>query len=330
MADTKIERATKVWNPVTGCTKVGQGCKHCYAERMHKRLAANPKTPEYHGREFGDVVCHEDRLYQPFHWKKPQTVFVNSMGDLFHKDVPDAFLEEVVRVMGFAHWHTFIVLTKRPERLKAYCEDRHGVPRNIIWGVSCSTQPEANLWIPMLLQTPHLACRVVSLEPLLGPVDVSQWLGRNILPSQHGLSNWPLDGLDWVIVGGESGPGARPMHPDWVRGLRDQCQSAGVAFFFKQWGEWGPSEYQSHTVFSEDDAGKLMRMETIFTTGPKRDLGEVKYYCVPSGYDGQVMGFTTMSRVGKHRAGRLLDGVVHDGRPGCNAQEMLVGSVEGV
>lgn len=287
MGDTKIEWCQKVWNPVTGCTKVGAGCKHCYAERMFTRLAENPKAPKYQGRQFGDVMCHDDILYEPFHWKKPCEIFVTSMGDLFHEDVPDAFIEEVVRVIGFAKWHTFILLTKRPERMRGFFAG--GAPRNLVLGVSCSTQTEADRWIPTLLETPA-ECRVVSLEPLLVSVDIEAYVhqGPPCYPSRQSYRRPSLSG---VILGGESGPKARPMHPDCVRNLRDQCAAAGTPFFFKQWGEWAPQHnYGGFYYLTEEGKGALSLPDSVQKT-------------------------LTMARVGKHRAGRILDRRTHDALP---------------
>lgn len=231
MAKTKIEWADAVWNPVTGCTKVSQGCKNCYAERLAKRLAGRCGYPEA-PHQF-DVTLHPDRLEEPLHWRKPRRVFVNSMSDLFHPDVPYAFIRSVFEVMRICSHHTFLVLTKRPERmaelmLKEYFSGYW--PAKNIWLVaSVEDQQTADERIPWLLKTPA-AVRGLSCEPLLGPLNIQR----------HLLDGWPkfAPQLHWVICGGESGPNARPMHPDWARWLRDQCQVAGTPFFFKQWGEW--------------------------------------------------------------------------------------------
>ena len=208
-----IEWTDVTWNPVTGCTKISHGCKHCYAERMAKRLR---KMGVEKYREGFSVSAHESTLDEPMKWKQPRLVFVNSMSDLFHKSVPAVFIERVFDVMGRAPQHRFQVLTKRPNRV-AQMNDRLCWMPNIWLGVSI----ESERWISRLSTLKETAAHVkfLSLEPLLGP-----------------LPDIDLDGIDWVIVGGESGPGARPMEADWVRDIRDQCTTGGVPFFFKQWG----------------------------------------------------------------------------------------------
>jgi protein gp37 len=208
-----IEWTEATWNPLTGCTKVSPGCKHCYAERLSKRLMAmgNPK----YANGFR-LTLHEDALELPLRWSKPRAIFVNSMSDLFHEDVPDEFVHRVFAVMAAAHWHRFQVLTKRPERLLALDPELAWRP-NIWMGVSV----ENERYVPRvdLLRQTQAHVKFLSIEPLLGP-----------LPSLD------LAGIDWAIVGGESGPGARPLKESWVRDIRDRCLDAGVPFFFKQWG----------------------------------------------------------------------------------------------
>ncbi len=238
---TKIEWADEVWNPLTGCTKVSQGCKHCYAERFAKRQ----------GYDFSQVELHPERLEIPLHWKRPRRIFVNSMSDLFHEKVPDRFIDQIWIVMARADEHIFQVLTKRPERMMKYCLDYYPpnwVYENIWLGVSVEDQATADERIPWLLKTPA-AVRFVSYEPVLGPVDLRRPAGY----SPAGNSPWgaSLQGLDWVICGGESGPGARPMDPDWARSARDQCQAAGVAFFMKQMG--GHPNRRAHFSDIPDD-----------------------------------------------------------------------------
>lgn len=208
-----IEWTDATWNPVTGCTKISHGCKHCYAERMAKRLR-EMGLEKY--RDGFAINVHESVLNDPLKWKQPRFVFVNSMSDLFHKSVPAAFIERVFDVMERAPQHRFQVLTKRPNRV-AQMEGRLNWMPNIWLGVSI----ESERWMGRLetLKETGAHVKFLSLEPLLGP-----------------LPNIELDGIDWVIVGGESGPGARPMEADWVRDIRDQCESSGVPFFFKQWG----------------------------------------------------------------------------------------------
>jgi protein gp37 len=201
------------WNPVTGCTMISPGCAHCYAERMAKRLQAMGQ-PSY--RNGFRLTLQPQTLEIPLRWKKPRTIFVNSMSDLFHQDVPLDYIRQVFDVMNRANWHTYQILTKRSERLFECAPDLAWQPH--IWmGVSVENQKCANR-IEHLRQTAaHV--KFISIEPLLGP-----------LPALD------LTGIHWVIVGGESGPGARPMDPAWVKGIRDQCTRANVAFFFKQWG----------------------------------------------------------------------------------------------
>lgn len=216
-----IEWTNATWNPVTGCTKISQGCKNCYAERMAVRLQAMGQPNYANGFQ---VTVQEHMLDLPLSWKKPRLVFVNSMSDLFHKDVPTEFIRRVFAVMERAPHHTFQVLTKRADRLRAIAADLPW-PGNVWMGVSVEDQRAANERVPHLLLTPA-AVRFLSCEPLLGPIRFEA------IPAWGGA----LDSLHWVIVGGESGPGARPMDPEWARTIRDQCLRAGVPFFFKQWG----------------------------------------------------------------------------------------------
>lgn len=217
MSDSKIEWTEQTWNPVTGCTKVSPGCRHCYAERMARRLQAMA-APGY-ARGF-ELTLHEDRLGQPLQRKKPTVYFVNSMSDLFHEGVPNAFIERVMAVAQQTPHHTYQILTKRSKRLPEFFAYRP-VPANVWLGV---TVEDRRYGLPRIEHIRHVPARVrfLSVEPLLedlGPLD--------------------LDGIHWVIVGGESGPKARPMREAWALALRDQCEAAGVAFFFKQWGAWG-------------------------------------------------------------------------------------------
>ena len=213
MARSSIEWTESTWNPLTGCQKVSPGCKHCYAERMALRLQAMGQ-PNY--RNGFHLTLHPQLLALPLSWKKPQIIFVNSMSDLFQDEVPEEYIQRVFAVMRRAHWHPFQVLTKRAERLEA---------------VSSSIDWPSNVWIGVSVETEKYTFRIdhlrktgaqikfLSLEPLLGP-----------------LPGLTLTGIDWVIVGGESGPGARPMKKEWVTAIREQCEMAGVPFFFKQWG----------------------------------------------------------------------------------------------
>jgi protein gp37 len=238
-----IEWTDATWNPVTGCTKVSPACANCYIERQTPFRVRHRKFVKGHI----PLEFHENRLDAPLHWRDPRRVFVNSMSDLFHEDVPDVFIDRVFAVMALARWHTYQVLTKRAERLStAPTRDRVGAAlrargvdenfvRNLRWplpnvwlGVSVENQHFADERIPLLLQTPA-AVRFISAEPLLGPVDLGfAFVSDNPwMVQQH---------VDWVIVGGESGPRVRPTDPDWIRSMRDQCVAAGVPFFFKQWG----------------------------------------------------------------------------------------------
>lgn len=212
-----IEWTDTTWNPVTGCTKITRGCDHCYAERFSERFRGVPGHPFENGF---DLTFREERLAWPISWKRPRMIFVNSMSDLFHKLVPDAYVDQVFNTMEQANWHVFQVLTKRSTRMMRYLRRRYEegrAPVHIWCGVSIEDRSG-------LSRLHHLRCapaavRFVSLEPLLGSL---------------GLLD--LGGISWVIVGGESGPGARPMDANWVRDIRDQCAAQNVAFFFKQWG----------------------------------------------------------------------------------------------
>lgn len=210
---SSIEWTEATWNPLTGCTKISPGCKNCYAERLSIRLKAMGQPNYSHGFE---LTLHENSLDTPLHWKKPMNIFVNSMGDLFHEDVPLDFILRVFDVMQKAYWHRFQVLTKRSERLLDLDSELKWSP-NIWMGVSVENNDYCYR-IDNLRQTKaHI--KFLSIEPMLGP-----------------LNHLNLEGLDWVIVGGESGPNARAMNPSWVTSIRDQCQKADVPFFFKQWG----------------------------------------------------------------------------------------------
>ncbi|MGB8346590.1 MAG: phage Gp37/Gp68 family protein [Ktedonobacteraceae bacterium] len=224
-----IEWTTMTWNPITGCTRVSPGCDHCYAFTLHdqrheafvKYGGAYPKNgkpmPKQYAQPFSVIQLLPERLEDPLHIKTPQRIFVNSMSDLFHSRVPEDFIHQVFAIMNAANWHTFQILTKRPGRLRRL-EASLAWAKNIGIGVSIENDlftPRADALRPIR----RAGFRFVSCEPLLGP-----------LPSLN------LDGIDWVITGGESGPHARPCDPDYVRDLRDRCLAAGVAFFHKQWG----------------------------------------------------------------------------------------------
>jgi protein gp37 len=290
-----IEWTDVTWNPVRGCSRVSEGCRHCYAERQAARFLVTEETST--GRVPGEVDRFESgpfagfverrsagprwtgkvqligsKLADPLRWRRPRKIFVNSMSDLFHEALPDKDIAQVFRVMDLSRRHTFQVLTKRAKRMAQVMPqivDRYGVLPNVWLGVSIEDQATADERIPHLLSTPA-AIRFVSYEPALGPVDL--WSARYSMPdgSLGSAFKWG-DGVRWVIAGGESGPGARPVNPDWFRAVRDQCRAAGVAFFFKQWGEWLPA--------GQDGAGRRVLNCS--------DAAE---------------------RVGKKAAGRLLDG----------------------
>lgn len=310
--NTKIEWTDATWNPIRGCSRVSEGCRHCYAETVAKRFSGEGQPYEgliaRGGQWNGQIKIVDHVMDQPLRWQRPRLVFVNSMSDLFHENVPEHVVDRVFSVMALAEKHTFQVLTKRPERMLQYLsQDRRRqwadmavhfwggidpdalhdsihygdqVLPNVWLGVSVEDQKSADERIPLLLATPA-AVRWISAEPLLGPVD---------------LSCWPIYGpdreqlLNWVVVGGESGANARPMHPDWARSLRDQCADAGVPFLFKQWGEWAPRDFPAWPENADylDSIGK-------------------GWWCPETR--------VWMERVGKRSAGRLLDGVQHDGYP---------------
>jgi protein gp37 len=224
MADqSEIEWTDATWNPVTGCTKISAGCDNCYAERFAERFRGTPGHPF----ELGfDLTLRPERLQRPLSWSRPRMIFVNSMSDLFHKDVPTAFVDEVFDTMERAHWHQFQMLTKRSSLMRDYLGRRYArrlPPAHVWFGVS--VEDSARLSRVRHLQQSPAGVRFISVEPLLAPV-----------------GQLDLSGIDWVIVGGESGPRARPMHAEWVREVRDQCVAAAVPFFFKQWGGFRPKQ----------------------------------------------------------------------------------------
>ncbi len=300
---SSIEWTDATWNPITGCSVVSPGCTSCYAMKLagtrlkHIPSRAGLTTDSKAGPVWnGEVRLNSEWLAQPLRWKRPRRIFVCAHGDLFHKSVPDEWIDRVFAVMALAPQHTFQVLTKRAARMRAYCSDpqrrntielaaealqpsvckpwspkhcfRWPLP-NTWLGVSAEDQQRAEERIPELLAIPA-AVRFVSAEPLLGPIDF--YKASAVMPvERHPWRNGPiLQGIDWVIVGGESGRGARPMRPEWAESLRDQCAAAGVAFFFKQWG--------SHRLTS-DCNGR---------------------YMIPAS---------------KKEAGRLLGGIEHNGMP---------------
>lgn len=231
---TTIEWTEETWNPTVGCFRVSPGCDNCYAigvahramQPAHEGLTI--KRPGERTDWSGTVRCLPERMEAPLRWRKPRRVFVDSMSDLFHPDVPDEFVSQVFDVMWLARAHTFQVLTKRPQRMSAflarkYVFDWRGLDPSVNQWLGTSIEDDRYVFRADHLRATPAAVRFLSLEPLLGP-----------LPSLD------LTGIDWVIVGGESGPKARPMHPDWARDIRDRCAAAGIPFFFKQWGGWAP------------------------------------------------------------------------------------------
>jgi protein gp37 len=322
-AKTGIEWTDATWNPIRGCTRVSEGCRHCYAESVAYRFSGPGLAYEGlavlkngHPSWTGKIEFVEKHLLDPLKWKTPRRIFVNSMSDLFHEGVTDEMCDKIFAVMALCPQHTFQVLTKRPKRMLEYLSANLEAPlaqcaearigrmcetiardrgedvnapywdvffrwplRNVWLGVSVENQAAADERIPVLLQTPA-AVRFISAEPLLGPLSIDHAL------FVIGSEKFESRRLDWVICGGESGPGARPMHPEWARGLRDQCASAGVPFFFKQWGEWAP-DFTSQPIHMRID-----REGRDVTNLP----GQWGQFDAP------------LRRVGKHAAGALLDG----------------------
>lgn len=331
MNKTKIEWTDATWNPIRGCSRVSEGCRNCYAEKVAYRFRGPGQPYEGlatkvngHAAWTGEVRFIEKHLLDPLRWKEPRRIFVNSMSDLFHENVPDEWIDRIFAVMALCPQHQFQVLTKRPARMSEYLGRACGriadlvmkmradrgdrgcvgplpnLPPGATWwplanvwlGVSVENQAAADERIPLLLETPA-AVRFISAEPLLGPVNLNRIevmegevdrsdpenpivsgycidaMSGEAFDDEYGSLSTAPDGevplergIDWVIVGGESGPGARPMHPDWARSLRDQCQAAGVPFFFKQWGEWGPN-------WLNDENGKVPDSEWMDRMGKK-------------------------------------------------------------
>lgn len=323
MSKSKIEWTNRTWNPVTGCTKVSQGCKFCYAETLYERF--NGKG------SFRNITCHEERLMQPLSWKGNQMCFVNSMSDLFHEDVPFEFIDRVLAVTRLVgDKHTFQILTKRPERLLEYLAREKSEPlfHNVWIGVSVEDQKAANERIPLLLQV-SAAVRFLSCEPLLGPLDLSciDMTGKfSFINPLAGTGFNPYGGgfkmpnkIDWVIVGGESGPKARPMHPDWVRMIHAQCKLAGTSFFFKQWGEYYTSSFLMGTGEPHfrmfDSMQHWINKAKTWVRGGKCVSIDGRQCNIGKDFAECAYPVAIMDRVGKKKAGRLLDGVLHDEFP---------------
>lgn len=316
---TKIEWTDETWNPVTGCAKVSPGCDHCYAETFAERWRG---IPGHHFERGFDVVLRPERLDQPLRWQRGRRIFVNSMSDLFHDDIPDEFIARVWAVMAQAPQHTFQVLTKRHGRMRSLlrsetfeaavfgaCEGEFEgyfeLPLPNVWlGVSVENQQWADIRIPALLGTPA-AVRFLSCEPLLGPVDLTRAIEPNFA-----RSGWKdLSRLHWVIAGGESGRGARPMHPAWVRSLRDQCVDAGVPFMFKQRGEWTWNEPGAFVMPRKPFTDRVAVMHPAGMTALRKgnDFDPFEH--------GHPNWATRIERVGKKAAGRELDGRTWDEFP---------------
>lgn len=321
--NSKIEWTDATWNPVAGCERVSPGCANCYAVPLVYRMGFNPNAKiqaanvglvekQENGKLnwTGEIRTLPDRLAIPLHWKEPRRVFVNSLSDLFHKDVPQEFIYQVSLIMLKAPQHTYQVLTKRPERMSnvwltsLHCQwlreglrndcltdaNIRGMFSHVWLGTSVENQETADERIPHLLRVPAVV-RFLSMEPLLGPVNLDEvervpGIGPDDISEEYNALGPPLycDGIHWVIVGGESGANARPMHPDWARSLRNQCQAAGVAFHFKQWGEFGPVEKPPYPI-------------------------------TQIGWD-EVIG---LGKIGKKAAGRVLDGREWNEMPEVNA-----------
>jgi protein gp37 len=282
----------ETWNPVIGCSKVSEGCKNCYAEKMANRLAHNPNTKADYaevitvGKWNGKTTFTTDGLFKPENWRSPRVVFVCSMGDLFHETVRFEAIRLIFQEMSRHRQHIFIVLTKRPERMVEFYDwkkSEHGIswqPSQNIWmGVTAENQEQAINRIPFL-NFFSASVKFVSIEPMLEEIHLNEALGSTLKWHGGGLKNC----LSWVICGGESSHNARPMHPDWVRRLRDDCMYANVPFFFKQWGEWMPQGTMKNYNF----------------LNPKKEI---------------VAGTDVLVKVGKHKSGNLLDGEQHQQYP---------------
>lgn len=236
MGKTKIEWTDRVWNPITGCSHISEGCLHCYAKRMANRLKGRYGYPQDNPFE---VTFHPDRLEEPLHYKKPSMIFVCSMGDLFHDNTDNEWLKDIFATIRACPYHTFIILTKRPQNINPKYFATFPLSYKHVWlGVSVENQKIADERIPILLSIPAEK-RFVSVEPMLEEIDLWEYLQFFIYKSRCNCCKDEHKYLDWVICGGETGPGARTIHPGWVRSLRDQCETAKVPFFFKQWNKKG-------------------------------------------------------------------------------------------
>lgn len=326
MNKTKIEYLTHSWNPLSmRCTPVSDGCKNCWHLRMANRLSKNPMIDEavrriYSG-ELKTACLDNEELVAPFHCRKPARIGVQFMGDPFHESVNERFIEEIFWVMSECHVkehsqykYEFFILTKRPERMKNFLNWDAWKESSwpcVYFGVSVENQKTADERIPILLQIPT-AHRWISVEPMLEQINVDNYLWKfneNYQPPRF-LDEGEIYNVKpelkrnliaWIVCGGETGPGARPMNPDWVRSLRDQCVNAGVPFFFKGWGEWLPITQMGEEMLRDDPHGLLERPTHIF----QRSESEVKKKLLP----------LQTIRVGRKFAGRLLDGRTWDEFP---------------
>ncbi|HBF34965.1 TPA: phage Gp37/Gp68 family protein [Candidatus Sumerlaeota bacterium] len=321
MQKTNISWADKTRNPVIGCSPCSPGCANCYAkdlhDKRHKAYLEGKKVPACYAEPFDKITVRQERLEEPMHLCKPATIFVWSMGDLFRPDVADEWISHVFNTATNCPKHTFMILTKQPERMLNYVLGLKGQwidisdgsvskIRNNIWlGVTVCNQDEADEKIPILLATPA-AHRFVSIEPMLGGVDflhtpcVGQHWDYLTGEYEGARERTTTSHLDLVICGGETGKNARPMHPDWVRSLRDQCKAADVPFHFKQWGEWLPVETQD-------------RFDPYGWSGQDNDTYHDSQVQLCQPEEGVFADFV---RVGSKRAGHLLDGVEYRAMPG--------------
>jgi len=319
--DSKIEWTNATWNPVRGCTKISPGCAHCYAETFAERWRGVKGHPYEQGF---DLRLVPEKLTEPLKWRNPKLIFVNSMSDLFQADVPFDYVDRVFAVMALAHWHTFQVLTKRADLMREYMQhpSRKRLIAMAVMAISNQLAEEAGTH-KARIKLDDFGARFRGNSPF-----PNVWLGVSIENKKHG---WPrvyelrhtpaavrffsveplledvtplrLNGIHWVIVGGESGPHARPMHPDWVRSIRDQCVAAGVPFFFKQWGEFAPYDNRIHGMMDRPDD------DTVEGKSIVRLDGQVQTSrLTPQGIARTGPAQQLVIRVGKKAAGRLLDG----------------------
>lgn len=316
---SKIEWTERTWNPIVGCSKVSEGCKNCYAIRMAWRLSHNPKTADrYAGTVHktcggkanwtGVINVLSDVAMLPLQVKKPTMWFVNSMSDLFHEQLDDNTIISLFDIMRDCPQHTFQVVTKRTARAAEFLRKYSPEPLPNVWiGFSVENQKTANYRLPHF-NLFSAAVKFVSMEPMIGPVKIEEALGETLKWHAGGMKNC----ISWVIVGGESGPDARPMHPDWARSLRDECTLAGVPFFFKQWGEW----YTTHFKMGNPPKPTFVMWRDYqhFTQKLWSAKGDacvdMKGKLCKSGGDMMHAAYPVaiMQRVGKKAAGRLLDG----------------------